>query len=76
MVVRPDIVSVDQLKGKTIGLDLTSISFYLLHLILAENNLEFSDIIIKNITGEQIDNAFLKNSDLRLRHELSVLPRA
>ena len=64
MVVRPDIKLVGQLKGKSVGLDLASISFYLLHLILAENNVQISDMKLKNITGEFIDDAFLNNSEL------------
>ena len=64
MVVRPEIKWIHQLKGKAVGLDITSISFYLLHLILAENNLKISDITLKNITGEFIDDAFRKNNEL------------
>ena len=64
MVVRPDITWIGQLKGKPVGLDVTSISFYLLHLILAENNMQISDINLKNITGEFIDDAFQKNEEM------------
>lgn len=58
MIVKPNIMTAEQLKGKIIGLHVESVSLWLLHLILDKAHLSLKDIQIKNIAAEFIDKAF------------------
>jgi NitT/TauT family transport system substrate-binding protein len=60
VVVRPDIASPADLKGKNVGLQTNSISLYLLNLTLAQAGLSLGDVNIKNVAGENVGKAFEK----------------
>ena len=59
VVVRPEIRSAADLKGKFVGLQTETLSLYLLHLTLAEKGLNLADVNLKHIKAEVIDQAFL-----------------
>ena len=60
LMARPDIKSLDQLKGKRIGIEKTALGAYFLSLILRAAHLSISDIQIVSLPLDEHANAFRK----------------
>ena len=61
IVVRPDIQSAKDLAGKTVGVQVNSLSLYLLNLALAKDGASLKDVKLQDVKGENIDKAFAKS---------------
>lgn len=64
VVTRPDIEEAADLKGKRIGLDIQSISLYMLHLSLQQVGLNLSDVELTRVKGEHVAKAFERSESL------------
>ncbi len=64
IILRPEIKSASELKGKTVGVQADCLSIHLLHLYLEKNGLSLNDINIANITVENLGKAYLTNKSL------------
>ncbi len=64
VVTRPDIEEAADLKGKRIGLDVQSISLYMLHLSLQQVGLNLSDVELTRVKGEHVAMAFERSESL------------
>jgi len=64
IVLRPEINSAAELKGKTIGIQTDSISLYLLHLYLKKNGMSLNDVNYADIPGESLGKAYTSGKSL------------
>jgi hypothetical protein len=64
VVVRKNISSAADLKGKKLGLQADAISLYVAHLYLTKNGLSLNDVKISNVKGEFVSKAFVANKSL------------
>ena len=64
VVSRPNINSASDLKGKTIGLQVDSLSLYVLYMTLKKVGLNLNDVKVVRIKGELLAKAFGKNKKL------------
>ncbi len=64
VVTRPEITKAADLKGRRVGLDIESLSLYLLHLTLRQEGLTLGDVELAGVKGEHIDKAFAKSKAL------------
>ena len=64
VVARPEVTKVADLKGRRVGLDVKSISLYMLHLTLQQDGLHLSDVELTRIRGEHVSKALEKNNSL------------
>ena len=64
VVLRPDIQSGSELRGKAIGLQTDTFCLHLLYLYLKKNGLTLDDVILVHIGAENIGKAFATNKSL------------
>ncbi len=61
IILRPEIKSASELKGKTIGVQADCLSIHLLHLYLEKNGMSLNDVKIANMTVENLGKAYVSN---------------
>jgi NitT/TauT family transport system substrate-binding protein len=59
VILRPEIRSASELKGKTIGVQADCVSIHLLHLYLEKNGMSLNDVKIADIPGENLGKAYI-----------------
>ena len=64
IVARPGIDSVRELRGRAVGLDVGSLSLYLLHLALAAEGVSLQDVTLMDVPAELIGVTFEKEPSL------------
>ena len=64
VIARPQITKIADLKGKRVGLDIKSISLYMLHLALQQEGFRLDDVELMRIKAEHVSMAFEKNKSL------------
>ncbi len=64
IVLRPEIKSASDLKGKTIGVQTDSISIYLLYLYLKKNGMSLNDVNYAHMPGENLGKAYASSKFL------------
>jgi len=64
IILRPEIKSVSELKGKTIGVQADCLSIHLLHLYLKKNGMSLNDVKIADIPGENLGKAYVSGKSL------------
>ncbi len=64
VITRSGITKVADLKGQRVGLDVQSISLYMLHLALQQDGLRLSDVELTRVKAEHVDKAFEKSQSL------------
>lgn len=61
VVARSDVSSIEKLKGKNIGAEVSSLGIYMLHRTLAKAGLSFEDIHLVNVEQSSAKDAFVQN---------------
>ena len=64
VIARPEIARVADLKGKRVGLEVQSISLYMLHLALQQEGVRLSDVQLTRIKPEHVAMAFARSNSL------------
>ncbi len=64
VVLRGNVSSAVELKGKKIGLQTDAISLYVANLYLKKNGLSLNDVKLSKVKGEFVSKAFVKNQSL------------
>jgi NitT/TauT family transport system substrate-binding protein len=64
IILRPEIKSASELKGKTIGVQADSLSIHLLHLYLEKNGMSLNNIKIADIPVENLGKAYISGKSL------------
>ncbi len=64
VITRPEITNVADLKGKRVGLDVQSVSLYMLHLALEQEGLQLNNVDLARIKAEHVDKAFERSQSL------------
>ncbi len=64
VVLRGNVSSAAELKGKKIGLQTDAISLYVANLYLKKNGLSLNDVKLSKVKGEFVSKAFVKNQSL------------
>lgn len=64
IVLRPEIKSASELKGKTIGVQADCLSVHLLDMYLKKNSMSLNDVKIADIPGENLGKAYVSAKSL------------
>ncbi len=64
IVLRPEIKTAMELKGKTVGVQADCVSIHLLQLYLEKNSMSLNDVTIANIPGENLGKAYVSGKSL------------
>jgi len=64
IILRPEIKSASELKGKTVGVQADCLSIHLLHLYLEKNGMSLNDVKLANMTVENLGKAYINNKSL------------
>ncbi len=64
IVLRPEIKSASELRGKTVGVQADSLSIHLLHLYLEKNGMSLNNIKIADIPVENLGKAYISGKSL------------